>query len=108
MGTADRATWDALQASAGMTHERLVEFPFWDDYKELIKSEIADIKNIGGAEAGMITAGKFLEYFIDYPYVHLDIAGPAFLDRAITYYGKGGTGVGVRLLTHFLTAQSRA
>ena len=108
MGTADRATWDALQASAGMTHERLVEFPFWDDYKDLIKSEIADIKNIGGAEAGMITAGKFLEYFIDYPYVHLDIAGPAFLDRAITYYGKGGTGVGVRLLTHFLTAQSRA
>jgi leucyl aminopeptidase len=108
MGTADRATWDALQASAGMTHERLVEFPFWDDYKELIKSDIADIKNIGGAEAGMITAGKFLEYFIDYPYVHLDIAGPAFLDRAITYYGKGGTGVGVRLLTHFLTAQSRA
>jgi leucyl aminopeptidase len=108
MGTADRATWDALQASAGMTHERLVEFPFWDDYKDLIKSEIADIKNIGGAEAGMITAGKFLEYFIDYPYVHLDIAGPAFLDRPVTYYGKGGTGVGVRLLTHFLTAQSKA
>lgn len=108
MGTADRATWDALQSSAGMTHERLVEFPFWDDYKELIKSDIADIKNIGGAEAGMITAGKFLEYFIDYPYVHLDIAGPAFLDRPVAYYGKGGTGVGVRLLTHFLTAQSRA
>jgi leucyl aminopeptidase len=40
--------------------------------------------------------------------VHLDIAGPAFLDRPVTYYGKGGTGVGVRLLTHFLTAQSRA
>jgi len=108
MGTADRATWNALQASAGMTHERLVEFPFWDDYKDLIKSEIADIKNIGGAEAGMITAGKFLEYFIDYPYVHLDIAGPAFLDRPVTYYGKGGTGVGVRLLTHFLKAQSKA
>ena len=108
MGTADRPTWDALQASAGMTHERLVEFPFWDDYKDLIKSEIADIKNIGGAEAGMITAGKFLEYFIDYPYVHLDIAGPAFLDRPVTYYGKGGTGVGVRLLTHFLKAQSKA
>jgi leucyl aminopeptidase len=46
--------------------------------------------------------------FIDYPYEHLDIAGPAFLDRPVTYYGKGGTGVGVRLLTHFLTAQSRA
>ena len=41
-------------------------------------------------------------------FVHLDIAGPAFLDRPVTYYGKGGTGVGVRLLTHFLAAQSRA
>ena len=56
-----------------------------------------------GAEAGAITAGKFLEHFTDYPYVHLDIAGPAFLDSPWGYYGKGGTGVGVRLLTDFLT-----
>jgi leucyl aminopeptidase len=103
MGNASREVWEQLQTSAANTHERLVEFPFWDEYNDLLKSEIADLKNIGGAEAGAITAGKFLEHFTDYPYVHLDIAGPAFLDSPWGYYGKGGTGVGVRLLTDFLT-----
>ena len=103
MGNASREVWEQLQTSAAKTHERLVEFPFWDEYNDLLKSEIADLKNIGGAEAGAITAGKFLEHFTDYPYVHLDIAGPAFLDSPWGYYGKGGTGVGVRLLTDFLT-----
>lgn len=103
MGNASREVWEQLQTSATNTHERLVEFPFWDEYNDLLKSEIADLKNIGGAEAGAITAGKFLEHFTDYPYVHLDIAGPAFLDSPWGYYGKGGTGVGVRLLTDFLT-----
>lgn len=103
MGNASRPIWDRLQQSAAQTHERLVEFPFWDEYTDLLKSEIADLKNIGGAEAGAITAGKFLEHFTDYPYVHLDIAGPAFLDSPWGYYGKGGTGVGVRLLTDFLS-----
>ncbi|MFM1883928.1 MAG: hypothetical protein RL168_112 [Bacteroidota bacterium] len=102
MGNASREVWDQLQTSAANTHERLVEFPFWDEYNDLLKSEIADLKNIGGAEAGAITAGKFLEHFTDYPYVHLDIAGPAFLDSPWGYYGKGGTAVGVRLLTDFL------
>ena len=106
MGNAGREVWDKLQASAASTHERLVEFPFWDEYNDLLKSEIADLKNIGGAEAGAITAGKFLEHFTDYPYVHLDIAGPAFLDSPWGYYGKGGTGVGVRMLTHFLSQVS--
>ena len=102
MGNASRDVWEQLQTSAANTHERLVEFPFWDEYNDLLKSEIADLKNIGGAEAGAITAGKFLEHFTDYPYVHLDIAGPAFLDSPWGYYGKGGTAVGVRLLTDFL------
>ena len=103
MGNASREVWEQLQTSAANTHERLVEFPFWDEYNDLLKSEIADLKNIGGAEAGAITAGKFLEHFTDYPYVHLDIAGPAFFDSPWGYYGNGGTGVGVRLLTDFLT-----
>ena len=103
MGNAGREVWEQLQTSAANTHERLVEFPFWDEYNDLLKSEIADLKNIGSAEAGAITAGKFLEHFTDYPYVHLEIAGPAFLDSPWGYYGKGGTGVGVRLLTDFLT-----
>lgn len=82
--------------------ERIAEFPFWDDYEELLKSEIADLKNIGGKYAGAITAGKFLQHFTDYPWIHLDIAGPAFLDKRDSYRTAGGTGVGVRLLFDFV------
>ncbi len=103
MGNAPLTEMQKLQASGEATHERIVEFPFWDEYKELLKSPIADMKNIGGAEAGAITAGKFLEHFTDYPYIHLDIAGPAFLKSAAGYQVTGGTGVGVRLLFHFLS-----
>lgn len=81
--------------------DRMVEFPMWEEYAEEIKSPIADLKNIGGAEAGMITAGKFLEHFTDYPYIHLDIAGPAFLTTAYKYHPSGGTGAGVSALVHF-------
>ncbi len=82
--------------------ERVAEFPFCDDYEELLKSEIADLKNIGGKFAGAITAGKFLQHFTDYPWIHLDIAGPAFLDKRDSYRTIGGTGVGVRLLFDFV------
>jgi leucyl aminopeptidase len=67
-----------------------------------MKSSIADLKNIGGPNAGMITAGKFLEHFVKAPYVHMDIAGPAWLDAKEDYKGKGGTGTGIRLLYTFL------
>jgi leucyl aminopeptidase len=66
-----------------------------------MKSTIADLKNIGSGDAGMITAGKFLEHFTDYPYIHLDIAGPAFLTSGWRYHQPGATGTGVRLLYHF-------
>jgi leucyl aminopeptidase len=82
--------------------ERIVEFPNWDEYGELMKSDLADLKNLGPAEGGAITAGKFLEKFTGYPYIHLDIAGPAFLDTRDSYRGKGGSGVGVRLLFEFI------
>ncbi len=91
----------ALEDAGAEVYERLVWFPMWDEYGEMIKSDIADIKNLGGADAGMITAAKFLQHFTDYPWIHLDIAGPAFLERPISYRGKGGTGVGVRLLYNF-------
>lgn len=97
-----RKDFDALTHSGYRVYERLVEFPMWDEYNEQLKSDIADLKNIGGPEAGMITAGKFLEHFTDYPFIHLDIAGPAFLDKADSYRGKGGSGVCVRLLADFL------
>jgi leucyl aminopeptidase len=102
MGNAEREVMNKLVTSGNKVFERLAEFPFWDEYSELLKSDIADLKNIGGKNAGAITAGKFLEHFTDYPYVHLDIAGPAFIKKADGYRTAGGTGVGVRLLFNFL------
>jgi len=98
--------FDQLQRAGDQVHERIVEFPMWDDYKEQIKSEIADLKNIGGVDAGAITAGKFLEHFTDYPYIHLDIAGPAFIGKKDSYRGIQGTGVGVRLLFDFIKSKA--
>jgi leucyl aminopeptidase len=103
MGNTNNKVMDSLKASSFNVHERIAELPFWDDYADMIKSDVADIKNIGGALAGAITAGKFLEHFTNYPWVHLDIAGPAFNEGgADSYRGKGGTGVGVRLLYDFI------
>ncbi len=91
-----------LKKSGENVYERLAEFPFWEEFGEMIKSDIADIKNIGGIDARMITAGKFLEHFTDYPFIHLDIAGPAFLGKKDEYRSAGGTGTGVRLLFDFI------
>ena len=102
----DENTMTALKSSGAEVQERIAEFPFWDEYAEDLKSNIADLKNLGGPEAGAITAGKFLEHFTDYPYTHLDIAGPAFMLAPFNYRGKGGTGVGVRLLFNFLKKKS--
>jgi leucyl aminopeptidase len=102
MGNADDAIFDQLNSAGNSCSERVVRFPFWDDYLTEMKSEIADLKNIGSANAGMITAGKFLEHFVKAPYVHIDIAGTAWLDGGENYKGKNGTGYGVRLLFNFL------
>ena len=91
-----------LKEVGDATHERLAEMPFWSDYDELIKSDIADIKNLGGPYAGAITAGKFLAHFADYPWIHLDIAGPSYTKTKYGYRGKGATGTGVRLLYEFI------
>jgi len=90
-----------LKQSGDKMHERLAEFPFWSDYDELIKSDIADIKNIGGRAGGAITAGKFLAHFIDYPWIHVDMSG-VYAKTKYGYRGKGATGMGVRLLYHFI------
>jgi leucyl aminopeptidase len=91
-----------LKSCGNAVYERIAEFPFWEEYGELIKSDVADIKNIGGVDAGMITAGKFLAHFTDYPFIHLDIAGPAYLEKKDNYRTMGGTGYGVRLLVEYL------
>jgi leucyl aminopeptidase len=103
MGT-DQALMDKLTAAGEASNERVWPLPLWQEYHDMIKSEIADIKNIGGRAAGSITAGAFLATFVgDYPFVHFDIAGTAWVDRpAKPYETPGGTGVGVRLLTEYL------
>ncbi|MBW3128318.1 leucyl aminopeptidase family protein [Hymenobacter profundi] len=106
MGTTDDYM-QQLQQSGRRVHERVVEFPLWEEYAEHIKSDIADIKNLGRAEAGAISAGKFLERFAEgYPWIHLDIAAPAYLMAPDSYRGKGGTGTTVRLLYDFLKTQA--
>lgn len=102
MGTADEKVMRDLHESGRQTWERIIEFPLWDEYGEEMKSEIADLNNLGGPYAGQITAGKFLQHFTDYPYIHLDIAGPAFLPSKNGYQCAGGTGIGVRLVYDFV------
>lgn len=103
MGSAKENVKEKLRQSGLNVYERLAEFPFWDEYDELIKSDIADMKNIGGPTAGAITAGKFLQRYTDYPWMHFDIAGPSYLHAASSYRGKNGSGVGVRLLFDFFS-----
>ena len=106
MGTAGKKVKDNLESSGENVYERLVEFPLWNEYGNALKSNIADLKNIGGPTAGQITAGKFLQHFTDYPWLHFDIAGPAFLRAGDSYRTKEGTGVGVRLIFDFLKGYS--
>lgn len=107
MGNADEKQMNKLKESGNTVYERIVEFPFWDEYNELLKSSIADTTNLGHGAGGAITAGKFLENFTDYPYIHLDIAGPAFIKKPVNYLTQGGTGVGVRLFYDFIKNYSK-
>lgn len=100
----DQALAERVSRAGEASAERVWQLPMWDEYHAMIKSEIADLKNLGGRPAGTITAGAFLAAFVgEYPFVHLDIAGTAWVDRpAKPYHTHGGTGVGVRLLAQFL------
>jgi leucyl aminopeptidase len=93
----------AVIKAAETSGERVWELPLWEEYGELMKSDIADLKNAGGAEAGAISAGWFLKNFVGkMRWVHLDIAGTAWMDKDRPYQPKGATGVGVRLLVEYL------
>jgi len=92
-----------LSAAGHHTYERVWQLPLFEEYDNLIKSNIADVKNVGGRWGGAITAACFLKTFIgSYRWVHLDIAGTAMLEENGDYTQRGGSGVGVRLLTEFL------
>jgi leucyl aminopeptidase len=95
---------DRLRQAGMRTGERVWQLPLWDEYLEHVKSDVADVKNVGmGRAAGTIAGAAFLVKFVDgYPWVHLDIAGTAWADREQPYKPKGGTGVGVRLLTQLV------
>ncbi len=83
--------------------EKIWRLPLWDEYFDYLKSDTADFRNVGTRAAGTIIGGIFLSKFVEKtPWVHLDIAGPAFIEKEKPYIPKGGTGVGVRLLIQLL------
>jgi len=94
---------DRMREASEASGERAWELPLHEEYFEQIKSDIADLKNIGGPEGGAITAGYFLKEFAgDTPWVHMDIAGVAWREKEKMGYAPGPTGVPVRLLVEFL------
>ncbi len=106
MGT-DQALIADVLAAGERAGERAWQLPLWDEYRDLIKSDIADVKNSGGRPAGSITAGWFLREFVDgYPWAHLDIAGTAYSDHDAATQVKGPTGNPVRLFTEFVLARA--
>lgn len=102
-----RKEMEMLKVVGEQVYERLVEFPMWKEYDELIKSDYADLRNCGTTpQAGTITAGKFLAHFAkDVPYVHLDIAGVAYFSKEQHCWKPGASGYGVRLLYAYLQMQ---
>ncbi len=101
MGSDDKLV-KALIKAGEESGDRLWELPMWDDYKDLLKSEVADIKNAGSRWAGTIQGGIFLKEFIgDANWAHIDIAGTAYLEKPKPYFKRGATGAGIRLLVQF-------
>ncbi|HUE29722.1 MAG TPA: leucyl aminopeptidase [Verrucomicrobiae bacterium] len=102
MGNDERLVAKLIEAGRA-AGEPLWQLPLVREYREDLKSPIADLKNVGG-EAGTITAGLFLEEFVDgVPWAHLDIAGPAFTEKDLPHAPRGGTGFGVRVLVRYLS-----
>ncbi len=108
MGNDEALLAEVREAGEG-AGERCWPLPLWDDYRDLLKSDIADVKNSGGRGAGTIAGGWFLREFVDgYPWVHLDIAGTAYTDGDGPHQTKGPTGVGVRLFSEFILKRAGA
>lgn len=105
-GTDDRLK-EQVRKSGLKAGERVWEMPLWEDYFEQLRSDVADMRNIGGRGGGMITAALFLSKFAgDYPWVHLDIASTDWSERERAYIPKGPTGIGTRLLIQYLIDRS--
>jgi leucyl aminopeptidase len=105
----DEALLAEVRDAGERAGERCWPLPLWDEYRDLVKSEIADVRNSGGRSAGTIAGGWFLREFVDgFPWVHLDIAGTAYTEADGATQGKGPTAVGVRLFTEFLLKRAGA
>lgn len=99
----DRRLLDQIRASSEATYERAWEMPLFDEYKDYLKSDFADINNTGGRTGSLVTSAYFLKEFAgDIPWVHLDIAGTAWVEKERPYIPKGASGIGVRLISHFI------
>ena len=104
--SADDALTEEVRRAGDRSGERVWPLPLWDEFREHIKSDIADVKNSGGRPAGSITAAWFLREFADgYPWAHIDIAGTAYTQSEDAGSVKGPTGMGVRLFTEFVLAR---
>ncbi len=99
---------DRFLACAGRAGEKMWQMPMYEEYSEHLRSDIADVKNTAGRYGGAITAALFLKTFVDdsVPWIHLDIAGPAFFDRDAEGMRKGATGAGVRTLLTYIQSLS--
>jgi leucyl aminopeptidase len=105
----DAALQDRVLAAGARAGERLWPLPMIDEYREGLRSEVADLRNTGPRPGGAITAGLFIREFAgSTPWVHLDIAGAAFTDKDLPYAAKGGVGFGVRTLLEYVLAAGRA
>jgi len=105
----DAALVDEVRAAGQRVGERCWPLPLWDEYRELLDSNIADIKNSGGRPAGTITAAWFLKEFVGAtPWAHLDIAGTAYGDNPPPYLRKGPTGVPTRLFIEWVRSRAEA
>jgi len=94
---------DRLKKAAEAAGEKIWQLPMDDELRSEIKSDVADIKNVGSRWGGAITAAMFLEHFVgDTPWAHLDIAGPAFSEKESNWNSKGGTGFGVRTIVSYI------
>jgi leucyl aminopeptidase len=99
----DRKLIAGIKKSSDAVFERVWEMPLFEEYKEYLKSDIADIKNAAGRTGSLISSASFLSRFAgDVPWVHLDIAGTAWAEKEKPYIPKGATGIGVRLLSDFI------
>ena len=105
MGT-DTSMMERLKRAGDATYERVCELPIYDEYDELIKSDFADIKNVGGRWAGAITAAMFLKRFTNYPWVHLDIAGCAWDEEKKPWIAYGPSGIAVRSILEWVRSYS--